>query len=554
MFVEAKGDGRIRPLVDLPFRNANTQANHTQIPEQNIILIGVARGRFRSKLDLSDAYFQTRVHPDNVKYNMLKTPFGGFTSQVMIQGDMNAPGTFVSTMEDLFHNELGKNIWVYIDDIFVFSDTFEAHVKDVTNTCSKLQSAGYYANPGKSVFFVTKLDILGHIIDDDGIHPAREKIRTIKDWTRPERQKELQRFNRMVNYIWQCIPQIATITAPPRELSGNAEWRWRDLQESAFEAFKQAADKHKVLRPIDYNKPDMIWLFADASLTGTGAWIGQGPTRDAARPAAVHIRKLTPSQSNYLTHQRETRAIIEAMEAFAPHLLHWQFRVVTDHEGLTKLMTQKNLNERQQRWVTHISGFDFKIECQPGAMNFLADYLSRIHEGTPGPLDISPSDPTTGYDSLELPDPTHPLQINTSYASSTDFTIESDDAMYHSGEAQTSPTLTSSDSISRCHPEYLMDEITSNPVTRSQKRKPCASSPATLSQASNVSRISIGNSWGDNRSLPISSEMERRHSERSWMSCTDDGCEIHKDEKEAAGYWPKDPKVRKQSKKTKRKE
>jgi len=47
--------------------------------------------------------------------------------------------------------------------------------------------------------------------------------------------------------------------------------------------------------------------------------------------------------------------------------------------------------------------------------------------------------------------------------------------------------------------------------------------------------------------------MERRHSEMSWMSCTDDGCEIHKHEKEGAGYWPKDPKVRKQSKKTKRK-
>ena len=100
----------------------------------------------------------------------------------------------------------------------------------------------------------------------------------------------------------------------------------------------------------------------------------------------------------------------------------------------------------------------------------------------------------------------------------------------------------------------LMDEITSNAVTRSQKRKASASSPATSSAASNDSRISIENSWGDNRTLPISSEMERRHSEMSWMSCTDDACEIHKNEKEGAGYWPRDPKVRKQTKKTKRKE
>jgi len=149
----------------------------------------------RSKIDLSDAYFYTRIHPDDVKYNTIKTPFSGFTSQVMMQGDINAAGTFVRTMEDLSHDELGLNIWVYIDDIFVFSDTFEEHVKDVTNACSKLQKAGYYANPKQGVFFATKLDILGHMIDDDGIHPAPEKIPPIMDWTRPGGQKELQPLN-----------------------------------------------------------------------------------------------------------------------------------------------------------------------------------------------------------------------------------------------------------------------------------------------------------------------------------------------------------------------
>jgi len=62
MFVEPKSDGRIRPFLDLRFRNDNTQADHTQIPEPNTILNAVARGRIRSKIDLSDAYFQTRVH------------------------------------------------------------------------------------------------------------------------------------------------------------------------------------------------------------------------------------------------------------------------------------------------------------------------------------------------------------------------------------------------------------------------------------------------------------------------------------------------------------
>jgi len=116
------------------------------------------------------------------------------------------------------------------------------------------------------------------MIDNDAIHPAPEKIRTITDWIRPESQKELQRFNGMVNYITQFIPHIATITAPLTELSGNAEWLWTHLQEAVFEAVKRAADKHKVLRPIAYNKSDTIWLLTDTSRSGTGAWTGQGPT------------------------------------------------------------------------------------------------------------------------------------------------------------------------------------------------------------------------------------------------------------------------------------
>ena len=217
MFVEAKPDGRIVPLGDLRFRNDNTQADHTQIPEQNTILNTVARARFPSKIDLTDAYFQTRVHPDDMKYNTIKTPFGGLTTQVMMQGDLNAPGTFVRSMEDLFHHELSKNIWVYIDDIFVFSNTFEDHVKDVTHACNKLQNAGYYANQKKSVFFAPKLNILADIIDDDGIHPGPEKVRSIMNWTRPPSQKELQLFYGMVNYISQFIPNIATMTAPVTE-------------------------------------------------------------------------------------------------------------------------------------------------------------------------------------------------------------------------------------------------------------------------------------------------------------------------------------------------
>ena len=104
-FIEAKNDGRNCPMVDLHFRNHHIQAHHTQIPEENTIQNAVARVRLCSKIELSDVYFQTQVHPDDVKYNTIKAPVCGSTSQVMILGDMNAYSTCVWAMEDLFHEE-----------------------------------------------------------------------------------------------------------------------------------------------------------------------------------------------------------------------------------------------------------------------------------------------------------------------------------------------------------------------------------------------------------------------------------------------------------------
>jgi len=429
MFIQAKLDGRIRPLVDLRSRNQNTEADYSQIPNQQTILSAVARGKFRSKIDLSDAYFQTRVHHHDVKYNTIKTPFGSFTSEVMMQGDMNAPATFVTVMEDLFHKELGDYVWVYIDDIFIFSNTFKDHIQHVTDVCDKLRKAGFYANTKQSMFFAERLEILGHTIDNDGLHPAPGKIHSIMDWTKPKNQKELERFNGMVNYLWQFLPHAATITASLTEPTGNAEWLWMDLDDAAFEAVGRAAEKHQVLRPIDYTIPDMVWLFTDASPTGTGVWVGQGPTRDAARPAAFHSRILTPSQKAYPTYHQEALAIVEAIASFEYLLRNRRFTVVTDHESLTKMMTQKSLSERQQRWLTFLSQLNFGIEYQPGADNFLADYLSRIHEGNPNSTDITLRDPTSqGSKTEALPD-TPALSIDTHYASSLDYPTDSEDAM-----------------------------------------------------------------------------------------------------------------------------
>ena len=137
-------------------------------------------------------------------------------------------------MEDALSDYLGEFVWVYLDDILIFSNTPEDHIKHVDLVCKKLKEVQLFASPKKSVFFADWLEILGHIIDDKGVQPMPEKIRKISDWTTPKNKKELERFLGIVNYVSQFLPHIATIAAPLTDLTGDAEWVWTPTHEKAF--------------------------------------------------------------------------------------------------------------------------------------------------------------------------------------------------------------------------------------------------------------------------------------------------------------------------------
>jgi hypothetical protein len=126
----------------------------------------------------------------------------------MLQGDMNAPGTFMRIMSDLFADYLGQFMWVYIDDILIYSDTEQDHLKHIAMVCDKLKQAQFYASRKKSEFFAASMDVLGHIIDDQGLRASPEKIARIEAWTTPKNKKQLQEFLGVVNYISQFIPHL----------------------------------------------------------------------------------------------------------------------------------------------------------------------------------------------------------------------------------------------------------------------------------------------------------------------------------------------------------
>src|SRR5947208_8628446 len=122
-----------------------------------------------------------------------------YNSRVMQQGDCNSSSIFMRIINYILQAFLGIFVFVYLDHIFLYSDTLEDHIDHIKQVCLKLWEHRLYASAKKSQFFADKLEILGHYINNHSIHADPSKIEKIINWPTPTSSKKLKRFNITVN-------------------------------------------------------------------------------------------------------------------------------------------------------------------------------------------------------------------------------------------------------------------------------------------------------------------------------------------------------------------
>lgn len=137
---------------DRPNRD-DTRRERKFEPDQDAIRHAVAKARYRSKCDISNAYELIWVEPGDVWKTTFATIYGTFVSNVMQQGDCNAPSTFQRFVTHLFREHIGKFVHIYLDNIFIFSDTIEDHERHLRIIMDILHNAEMTLNPRKYDFY-----------------------------------------------------------------------------------------------------------------------------------------------------------------------------------------------------------------------------------------------------------------------------------------------------------------------------------------------------------------------------------------------------------------
>ena len=367
-----------RPCWDYRFVNECIKGDAFPLPLPENMFDALQGSRLFSKLDLTKGFWQIPLEEASMAILAMSTPLGLMEPTHMPFGMKNAPSVFQREMQRVLGEKIGKGVFVFIDDILIYTKTVEEHEDMVRWVLKRLCDEGYYANPEKCDFFQREVSFLGHIINESGLSVQQHKVKAVSEWPQPKTRKEVKGFLGLTGYYRKFINKYSEVALPLTELTRNdVKYVWGDAQQRAFDELKSRLLTAPVLAHPDPSR--QFILNTDASGFAIAAVLSQQQQDGSMRPVAYYSKKMNSAQKNYGVTDKELLAIVEAVRHWRCYLEGNPFptKVLTDHQGLKWLNSKAELSGRQARWVESLSDLEYEVSYIPGPQNAVADALSR---------------------------------------------------------------------------------------------------------------------------------------------------------------------------------
>jgi hypothetical protein len=370
-----KPDGSYRFCIDYRKLNAVTKRDVYPLPRIDDMLDMLGAAQIFSTLDLESGYWQIPMDKKDIQKTAFSTHRGHYEFLVLPFGLTNAPSTFQRVM-DMVLRKHKEFCGVYIDDIIIFSNSFEEHIKHLEQVFTSLNEAQLTIKLKKCKFGKNEVKFLGHLVSHQSVKPDPEKVAAVNRFPVPKCVADIQSFIGLVGYYRRFIPALSrTAECLYKLLKKNAKWKWGAEEQAAFDKLKLALTSSPVLNLPDFTK--QFHLQTDASDSGLGAVLSQEFDRKEF-PICYASKTLNTAQRHYSTTEKEALAVIWAIKLFRPYLLGRHFKVFTDHSALKWLFKHKDPSSRLMRMVLQLQDYDYEIIHRPGTQNANADALSRL--------------------------------------------------------------------------------------------------------------------------------------------------------------------------------
>ena len=133
-------------------------------------------------------------------------------------GLCGAPATFQRLMQSCLHDQIYQLLLVYLDDVIVFSKTFEEHLERLDKVLTRLAQHGLKIKREKCSFLQKAVSYLGYVVSSNGISTDPDKITVVENRPVPGTVKELRSFLGFASYYRRFVKDFSKVADPLHEL------------------------------------------------------------------------------------------------------------------------------------------------------------------------------------------------------------------------------------------------------------------------------------------------------------------------------------------------
>ena len=372
--------GDYRFVVDYRQLNKVTKPINFPLPRLDDIIDTIAESKAQifSVMDMANGFWQIPLDPTTKHKSAFITHNGVYNFKKLPYGLMNSPACFNMVMSEVLRGINWKCAIIYVDDIIVFSNSFDDHLHNLSLVFDRLRRSGLKLKPEKCKFAVKSVKYLGHVFSKDGIQVDTDKIKVVETYPVPKTQKDVRSFLGLCNYYKKFISGYSKICAPLNNMlkkDEKSKLNWDNKCQDAFDQLKTALTTSPILTYPDFDK-DFI-LYTDASETAIGYILGQKDDQGKEKVICYGGRSLKPNEKNWPISEKEGLALVEGIKYFHIYLANKKFTVLTDHIALKWLQDISQKNGRLYRWSLMLQGYNFDIIHKPGKKHGNADALSK---------------------------------------------------------------------------------------------------------------------------------------------------------------------------------
>ena len=370
----------IRVCVNYAAQNDLSASQHTHFPVAEELFQEIGDSRWFSKIDLKSGFMQIPIDPASMDYSAFWWGTNLYRYTRMPFGLKQCPAAYQRVM-DIEFGRAGLNYCtkVFLDDILVHSPTFEQHLIDIEKVLACLRAVNLKLHPAKSHFGIDTIDFLGFDVSQFGLTPQVAKVQALMDIPHPRCAQELRIVMGKIRYYGCFCEKFSEKARPLNDLlKKDVPWTWDPaVHGAAFDLLRnEIATPGKALKRFDRALP--VFVHTDFSCKGIGAVLSQVDADGNEYMVACISRSLNSAEANYPSYKGECLAAVWAVKEFSSYLAGLFFTLVTDHEPLRWLTTNKELEGSMARWACALQQFDFTIVHRAGDKHQNADALSRF--------------------------------------------------------------------------------------------------------------------------------------------------------------------------------